>query len=356
MKSLPATRADPRRNVYGRLLSAAIFLACIVGIGALAYYRLGEGRWTVFECFYMTVITLSTVGFGETLDGMAEVPEARMVTMVLIVIGSGTLLYFLSNLTALVVEGDLQGILRGKRMLRRIGKLEGHIVVCGAGSTGEHVIGELVDAGLPFVVVDNDADRVRVLGEDLGIELLQVIGDATDDHSLQAAGIERARGVISALTSDKDNVFITISVKHLNPRARIVAKAIDATAIPKLRRAGAHAIVSPNQIGGLRLVSEMIRPRAMQFLDRLLREDNKLRIEDVAIPKGSNLIGHNLAQCTIRKTGALVLAIRQHDGELLFNPGPEAPLEEGAHLIVIAHAEDVIRLKEGLGADSLLRS
>lgn len=351
-----AATSAPQRSAYGRLLSAAFILVCVVILGATAFYHLGDGRWSYFDCVYMTVITLSTVGFAETLEGMDAMPEARALTLVLIVVGSGTLLYFLSNFTALVVEGDLRGILRARRMQRRIDNLEHHIVVCGAGNTGEHVIGELVDAGESFVVIDQDEDRVRVLGEDLGTELLHVVGDATDDHTLEKAGVVRARGVIAALTTDKDNLFITISVRHLNPKARIVAKAIDSTTTPKLRRAGAHAIVSPNYIGGLRLVSEMIRPQAVQFLDRLLREDNKLRIEDVEIPADANIVGHTLAECSIRQTGALVIAIRTADGQYVYNPGPDVKLDAGSHLIVIAHAEDVQRLRNAMAGNRLLRA
>ncbi len=344
-----------RRSARGRLLSATFIIVCVVILGATAYYQLGDGRWSYFDCVYMTLITLSTVGFAETLEGMDAMPEARALTLVLIVVGSGTLVYFLSNFTALVVEGDLRGILRARRMQKRIDNLEKHIVVCGAGNTGEHVIGELVDAGVSFVVVDQDEERVRVLGDDLGTELLQVVGDATDDHTLEKAGVTRARGVIAALTTDKDNLFVTISVRHLNPEARIVAKAIDSTTTPKLRRAGAHAIVSPNYIGGLRLVSEMIRPQAVQFLDRLLREDNKLRIEDVEVPDSASIVGHTLAQCAIRQTGALVIAIRTADGKYVYNPGPDVKLDAGSHLIVIAHAEDLIRLREAMRDDRLLR-
>ncbi len=357
MKAPAAQRSDgdPRRNVYSRLTTAAFFLGCVVVLGALAYFHIGHGRWSLFDCFYMTVITLSTVGFGETLSGMNEVPEARAVTLVLIVIGSGTLLYFLSNLTALVVEGDLQGILRARRMQKKIDELEKHIVVCGAGNTGEHVISELIEAGVEFVVIDQDEERIRVLSEDLGAEILHVMGDATDDHSLERAGVERAKGVIAALHTDKDNLFVVISVRHLNPKARIVAKAIDASTTPKLRRAGAHAIVSPNAIGGLRLVSEMIRPQAVDFLDRLLREDTKLRIEDVAITADSNLVGHTLAECKIRETGALVLAIRK-GANYVYNPGPDIVLEAGTHLIVIAPSTSIVGLREGLKKNELLRA
>lgn len=340
---------DSRRQIIGRLVVAVIVLNTLVFLGAASYYAIGQGRWSWFDCVYMTVITASTVGFGETLPGMDAIPAARYVTLALIILGSSTLLYFLSNITVLFIESDLQGILRVRRMQKRIAEASGHIIVCGAGSTGEHVIRELVATSTPFVIVDSNPDRVAVLSEDLETELMHVIGDATDDHSLMAAGIERARGVIAALSDDKDNLFITITVRHLNDRARIVAKAIEASSIPKLRRAGATAVVSPNQIGGMRLVSEMVRPTAMEFLDRMLRTDKGLRIEEACIPEGSAVAGKTLAEARLRDTGALVLAVRGVDGAFRYNPGGDVVLEVGATLIVIAHAEDHQRLNERLG-------
>jgi len=360
MRSEMRTAAEGRSRAMGRLLSASVFLSVAVAVGTMAFYQIGQGRWTLFDCLYMTVITLSTVGFGETLEGMDGVPEARMVTMILIVVGSGTLLYFLSNFTALVVEGDLQGILRQRRMQRHIEALEDHVIVCGAGNTGEHVIAELIDADVPFIVIEHDEDRIQMLSADFGTELLYIIGDATDDHSLEDAGIERARGVISCLHTDKDNLFVTVSARALTLERqkatplRIVTKAVDSSAGRKMQRAGASAIVSPNQIGGLRLVSEMIRPRAIEFLDRLLRADRRLRIEDVTIPHGSNLDGRTLADASIRQTGALVIAVRQADGTYVYNPGGSLQLQAGASLIVIAHTEDVKRLSDGLARGTLL--
>ncbi|MEO0325618.1 MAG: potassium channel protein [Myxococcota bacterium] len=351
-----ATLERTERSVYRRLQTAALALTGVLALGSTLYYQLGEGRWSFFDCFYMTVITLSTVGFGETLEGMNDVPEARLVTLLLIVAGSGTLLYLVSTVTAMIVEGDLQGMLRAQRMQQRIDKLEAHIVVCGVGNTGEHVVKELLEVGEPFVIIEANAQRVQLLAQDLGQELLHVVGDATDDHSLTAAGIARAKGVIAALHDDKDNLFVTISARHLNPSARIVAKAVEASTEPKLARAGADAIVSPNFMGGLRLVSEMIRPAAVQFLDRMLRTDRSLRIEDVVIPEGSNLVGHTLADAAIRETGALVLAVQQpNGGEYIYNPQGDLRLEAGGTLIVIAPQEDLARLQHGLVADALLR-
>jgi voltage-gated potassium channel len=260
-----------RRGAYGRLISAAGVLAGVVVVGATAYYSVGDGRWSWFDCFYMTIITLSTVGFAETLEGMNEMPEARGVTLTLIVLGSGTLLYFISSLTALIVEGDLQGILRRRGMQRAIGTLNKHVIVCGIGTTGWHIATELRAVGVPFVVVDTNRERLDELNEEFEEGLLYVHGDATDDHVLELAGVERARGVISALNDDKANLFVTISARALNPTARIVAKSIEPSTERKLRRAGADAVVAPNYIGGVRLFSEMVSPKTVAFLDRIVQ-------------------------------------------------------------------------------------
>ena len=336
-------------------MGSAVFLLVLVVIGTSLYLRIGEGQWSVFNCFYMTVITLSTVGFAETLPGMDDVPAARLLTLVLIVLGSGTLLYFLSSLTAFIVEGDLRGILRKRRMQQKIDKHENHIVVCGVGNTGEHIVRELLAMKRPFVVIDNDEQRIMDLQQLFETEFLYVLGDATADKSLQQAGIERAQGVIAALSMDKDNLFVTISARALNSRARIVAKAIEHANERKLRRAGANSVVSPNEIGGHRLVNEMIRPAAVEFLDRMLRDtDETLRIEEADIPKGSAIVGCTLAEVSIRETGALVLAVRRSTGDYVYNPGGSLTLNEGDALIVIAHPQDITRLNDGLTDGSLI--
>jgi len=210
-----------------RLLVALLVLVTLVAVGATGYWVLGHGRWNFTECAYMTVITLSTVGFGE-LAQMHEVPGARPLTIALIVSGVGALAYAQGNLTALLVEGVIGQVLRRNRMRNAIAKLSRHVVVAGAGSTGKHVIEELVATGTPFVVIDRDLHHLERLSEDvLKGRMLYVHGDATDDHTLVAAGIERARGVVAALTHDKDNLFVTLSARYLNASARIVSKVVE---------------------------------------------------------------------------------------------------------------------------------
>jgi len=329
-----------RRGAYGRLISAAGVLTAVVLAGATAYFVVGEGRWSWFDCFYMTIITLSTVGFAETLEGMNEMPEARAVTISLIILGSGTLLYFISSLTALIVEGDLQGILRRRSMQRAIDKLNQHVIVCGIGTTGRHIATELRAVGVPFVVLDTDRSRLQELSEEFNDGLLYVIGEL--------AGIERARGVISALNDDKANLFVTISARALNPTARIVAKSIEPSTEAKLRRAGADSVVAPNYIGGVRLFSEMVSPKAAAFLDRIVQFGSGISVglEAIDVPAGSPLVGQRLAETDIRAAGALVVAVHRSDGDYVYNPGSEHLLEAGDSLIVLADSEDMAALRQ----------
>ncbi len=337
-----------RRGAYGRLISATGVLATVVLVGATSYYGVGDGRWSWFDCFYMTIITLSTVGFAETLDGMNQIPEARVVTITLIVLGSGTLLYFISSLTALIVEGDLQGILRRRSMDRAIDKLANHVIVCGIGTTGRHIATELRAVGVPFVVIDSDRERLDELNAEFEDTLRFVHGNATDDHVLELAGIVRARGVISALNDDKANLFVTISARALNPNTRIVAKSIEPSTEAKLRRAGADSVVAPNYIGGVRLFSEMVSPKTVAFLDRIVQFGSGISVglEAIDIPPESPLVGKRLAETNIREKGALVVAVHRADGDYVYNPGSEHSLEAGDSLIVLADSSDIAALRQ----------
>jgi voltage-gated potassium channel len=235
-------------RIQGRLVVPALCVALVVLAGTAGYHSLGDGRWDWGECLYMTVITVSTVGYAEVLSGLAEVHGGRALTMVLILLGSASLLYFLSNLTATIVEADLGGVLKRRRMQKKIDVLAGHVIVCGAGTTGIHVIEELARSASPFVVVDIDGERLEHLCEQSFPNLLYIAGDAAEDAVLERAGIARARGVVSALSDDRSNLFVTVSSRALNPKLRIVSKAVEHSAGPKILRAGADAVVSPNQI------------------------------------------------------------------------------------------------------------
>lgn len=331
-----------------RLVVAAFLLLVLVMGGSAGYFTLGAGRWSFGECIYMTVITLSTVGFGE-LSRMGEVPGARALTVVLIVGGIGTLAYVQANVTALLVEGVIGQALRRNRMRKKIEMLAGHIVVAGSGSTGKHVIEELIVTKTPFVVIDRAADHLQRLSEQMmNGEMLYVHGDATEDHVLLLAGIARASGVVAALTHDKDNLFVTLSARSLNPNARIVSKVTEDESAPKMLKAGATAVVSPTQIGGRRMASELIRPEVNEFLDQMLRDkDKSLRLEEVAVPRGSPYVGRALRDAPIRKeTNLLVIAVRQPETrEFVYNPEPDFVLNPGMTLVVMGEADGVKKLR-----------
>ncbi len=296
----------------------------------------------------MTVITLSTVGFGE-LSQMHEVPGARPLTIALIVSGVGALAYVQGNLTALLVEGVIGQVLRRNRMRNAIAKLSRHVVVAGAGSTGKHVIEELVATGTPFVVIDRDIHHLERLSEDVqGGRMLYVHGDATVDHTLVAAGIERARGVVAALTHDKDNLFVTLSARYLNATARIVSKIVEDQAGAKMLKAGATSVVNPAMIGGRRMASELVRPEVNEFLDQMLRDKTKnLRIEECVVPEASSYVGVSLKDSPIRsETKLLVIAIRSKDRTFVYNPDPELIIDGGTTLIVMGDTDSVTKLRK----------
>ncbi|HEY8073662.1 MAG TPA: potassium channel protein [Labilithrix sp.] len=335
-----------------RLVGAVAVLAILTIGGALAYEVLGDGRWSFADCLYMSVITISTVGYAE-LKQMGEVPGARTVTIGLIVSGVGALAYVQANLTALLVEGVIGHAWRRNRMQNAIAKLEGHVVVAGAGSTGKHVIEELLATGTPFVVIDRSLEHLERINVDLaGGKLLFIHGDATDDHVLTQANVAKARGVVAALTHDKDNLFVTLSARSLNDKARIVAKIVEDHAAAKMLKAGASAAVNPTLIGGRRLASELIRPEVNEFLDQMLRDKSKnLRIEEVAVPEKSTWVGSALKDTPIRReTRLLVVAVRATDRQFTYNPDPEHVLEAGTTLIVMGEAENVSKLRSLIDA------
>jgi voltage-gated potassium channel len=342
---------DPWRHMFNRLVPAAVVLAAVVGIGTVGYHWLGEGRWTWDECLYTTIITLSTVGSSE-LPGVREVSGGRAWTVGLIVFGSGSLVYFVSMLTAVVLEGDLTDALRRNRMEKAIGALVDHTIVCGVGSTGRHVIEELVATKRPFVAVDNDERRIESVQAEIGAQFRYVIGDATEDHILEKAGIKRAAGLVASLHDDRDNLFVTLSARSANDRLRIVAKCEDRENEEKLRRAGASAVVATTFIGGMRIASELMRPSVVQFLDAMVRDRSQgYRIEEVLVPKGSPIAGKTLEESGIRRfADVLVLSIREPGGRYVHNPMPSATIADNSHLVVLGKVDDVQRLHQAVGS------
>ena len=333
-----------------RVLKALSAVIVAITVGTFGFWIIEGGSISVGDCLYMTIITLSTVGYGEVIP---MTTGTRFFASFLIIFGMGSLIYFGSTVIAVWIELDMRQARRRKRMQKNIDNLHGHIIVCGGGTTGAHVVRELIAAKNPFVMIENQEERIQELGPLLdlqGQEFLTIHGDATLDRTLARAGIENAHGLVAALPSDKDNLYIILSAKQINPNLRIVARATERDAPAKMMAAGADKIVSPNLIGGLRIASEMIRPQVVEFIDMMLRDqDQATRIEQVTLPKESPLVGKKLMETKIRKaTDVLVIAIRDKGGKYLYNPGPETILTEEVTLVVLGSMDSVIRLRNSL--------
>jgi voltage-gated potassium channel len=333
------------RVIARRLYVATLLLLLVVMLGTVVVHAIGHGRWTWFQSLFHTVITLSTVGYGE-LPGMENDPVARTFSLALIVLGAGTMVYFASVVTALLVEGDLRAIFRRNRMRKSIEALSGHVIVCGVGRTGHHVVHELRATRTAFVCIDSNVERLERLRHEAP-DILYVVGDATEDAVLTSAGILRASGVIAALSDDKENLYITLTARALNASLRIIAKAVDHSAEAKLRKAGADKVVSTNMIGGMRIASEMIRPSVTEFLDIMLRDPGHvLRIEETLVTEKSPYAGKTLGTAAIRKAcDVLIVAVRGVDGKYRFNPGAEQLLSPGSTLIVLGEHEEIAKLR-----------
>jgi len=327
---------------------AAVFAVGAAGFPYFAGPRFGGPEWSLLDGVYMTVITVATIGYGEIHE---LPPSGRVFGTIYIILCLGTIAYAVSSITAFIVEGELKNLLGRRKMEKRIDRLRDHFIVCGADETALTAVRELLLTRKPFVVVDASRealDRAAGLGDVLAVQ-----GDPTDDEVLRMAGVERARGFLTSLPSDESNLFAVVTARSLNPRLRIVAKALDVQSHKKIVKAGADSVISPTFIGGMRMVSEMIRPAATTFLDQMLRERERvLRVDEITIPAGSPLAGRTLAEAGIgEKTGALLVAVKgARNAEYEFNPPAGRPLEAGDILIFIGSpemAEGIRRIGRG---------
>jgi voltage-gated potassium channel len=268
--------------------------------------------------------------------------------MIILITGMGVLLYGVTTATAFIVEGELSDLLKRRKMDKKIAAMEGHTIVCGIGKIGRYIIDELRKTLRPFVVIDNDKEALDHHQELLG-EFLYVQGDASEDNILVEAGIERAAGVVTTFGDDKMNLFVTLSARNLNPKARIVARAVDLATVGKLERSGASSVVSTNLIGGMRLVSELVRPAVTGFLDIMLREKSKtLRVEEAPIGEGSELGGKKIEEANIQeRTGLAVVAVKHgHNGEFTYSPKGDFQMSVGDVLIVLGDVANLPGLRK----------
>lgn len=336
---------DIQRRLY--ILSVLIFFVIAGGVaGFWGLGRLAGCEPTLLESLYQTIITLTTV--GNTKPFLADIWYGQLFIISLLMSGMGVLLVFATSITAFFVEGEMRQIYRRKRMNKILEKIHDHIIVCGAGDTGSHIIEELISSRQSLVIVDTSQDRIQKINQQHPNKSLPyVLGQAADDEVLKKAGLDRALGIVVALPDDRDTLFVTVTARQTNPDVRIVVRANDTADEIRLKRAGADAVVSPSRIGAMRMASEMARPEVTSFLDNMLRgQDKTLRIEEIPLDSKCSMVGKALRDTNLRNQDLLVLAIRTHgDGTYLYNPPPEQILQEGSTLIVLGPTDSVQKFR-----------
>lgn len=337
-------------NARKRIYSSFIVFFIVFVFGTAGFFLFGNGKWSLLDSVYMTVITLSTVGYGEVVD-LSTNPAARIFNCFYILLCLGTIAYAVSSITAFIVEGELKDILGRRKMEKEIAKLHDHFIVCGSDETARTIIEELTLTQRPFVVVEPSKERLDRLSLEFD-SLLVMIGDPSEDPVLVAAGIEKAKGIFLSMPSDEANLFIAITARNLNEEIRIVTKGIDIKSQNKFLKAGADHVVSPTFIGGMRMASQMIRPAVVNFLDIMLRERKRiLRFEETSVPQGSPLAGKMLQEVDIAdRTGALLVAIKKPSQEgYIFNPHRNYRIEEGDILMLIAGPDMIDQIEQMFG-------
>ncbi len=329
-------------NSQKKLINPIIAIVCVISIGTIGYMLIEA--WSLFDAFYMTIITLTTVGYNEVhhLSDMG-----RAFSIVLILSGVGTMFYMFGVVAKVMLEGEIREILGRKKLSKKIESLKDHYIICGYGRMGSIICRELMQSNAPFVVVEGDPDIVSSMDADY----LALQGDATQDSILKQAGIDKARGLISVLSSDANNLYVVLSARGLNPNLKIVARASEEGAEQKLMRAGADNVVSPYNIGALRIAHSLLKPAVVDFIELATKSENlELQMEEVRVKKSSKIIGKTIHECGIRKDlGVIIVAIKRDSGKMEFNATSTSVIKKGDTLIAMGETEQLKALEELVG-------
>jgi voltage-gated potassium channel len=292
---MPRCSVNPRdlaefNRLRRRLAISVVALVCVTVVGVVGFAVIGSSEHGLLDALYMTIITLTTVGFAEIID-MSNSPGGRAFTLALLLVGFAIVLYAVPMMTAFVIEGQLLNVFERRRMEKSIAAMSDHYVVTAGAAEAGHVVEELVKTGRRVVLVSPEGTRPPETGSAVPV----VTGDPTDDSALTDAGIERAAGFVACMESEKDNILAVLTARRLAPKLRIVAATERAETEGKLLTAGVDAVVSPNRIGGLRMASEMVRPKVVSFLDNMLRDEKGgLRVEEVTVQPETSVVGESL--------------------------------------------------------------
>ncbi|MBV9057064.1 MAG: TrkA family potassium uptake protein [Candidatus Eremiobacteraeota bacterium] len=319
---------------------ALTLLAAVILIGTVGYVEIEHWPW--FDAFYVTITTITTIGGGEPTPMSTG---GKMWTVAVVAVGFGVFTYTLLRLFTYALEGRLGNVVLERRTRRRVGKMIEHFILCGFGRVGSEIAHLFTKEGVPFVIVDINADSLRRAA---AAGFTTVNGDAAEAETLRAAGVERARGLLAAMDGDEANIYVTLSARVLNPNLFIIARANRRDAEAKLRLAGASRIISPYQIGGRRMASLATRPTAVEFVDTVLLANNsELILEDFVIASGSPWIGRPLSALAPDSGGVIVLAIKR-SGEMHFRPSLATQFAERDEIVAAGAPEGIRTLDQRL--------
>ena len=320
-----------------RLRYALVAIVVAVALGTLGFHLL-EG-WTLPDSLYVTLQTLTTVGYG---DVTPQTVAGRAFASLYMFVGVGVVLYVLTSSVQTIVQSEMIAAFGERRRQREMSKLQDHFIICGAGRVGSRIIDQMQTARVTFVVIETNEPKVTGLLES-GVQVL--VKDATLEESLREAGVERARGLAACLPDDAENVYVVLTARGLNPNLHIVARAVEEQAEEKLIRAGANRVVAPTIIGSHRMAQALMKPAVADFMDSIAAENLDLGFEQLEVMPGSVYAGRKLRFTNIRsELDVVIVAMRRKSGDMIFNPSGDAIIEAGDILIAIGKAESLAEL------------
>ena len=328
------------------MIYALAALAALIALGTLGFMLIDQ--MSPLESLYLTVMTVTTVGYG---DVHPKTALGQSFAIGFMLISVGTVGFLLSTAIQTLVQSEIVAAYGQRRRSREISKLRNHFIICGAGRVGARIISELQRRQEPFIVIERDEREVAGLIEE---DVLVLVRDATLEETLRDAGVEHARALAACLPDDADNVYVVLTARGLNDHLHIVARAVEAQAEPKLIRAGANRVIAPIIIGGQRMVQALTKPAVSDFIDSIAAEDLDLDFEEVVVSPESAYVGHKLKFTNIRsELDVVIVAVRrQQSGEMIFNPSGDAYIEANDLLIAIGRADSLARLKENAQRNS----
>lgn len=324
-----------------RMRSGAVALAIVFLLSVLGFRYFGEYSW--LEAVWMVVITISTVGYSESTEAS---PSMQLTMIAVIVLGVSAGAYTCGGFIQLLLEGEVERVLGRRKMTKELGRLENHIVICGFGRLGQDLANQLTHRNLPFVVIDLSADRVLTANE---LGFLAIQGDATSEQILDQVGLERARALATALPTDAENVFITLTARNLQPSIQIIAKSERESSCRKLRQAGADKIVMPHRVGAQQMERMISRPTTADLVELFAEASHlEMELDEFRVEEGNRLVGCSVADSKIKdEFDLLIVGIKDEGGHFRFNPKPQETIRTEDTLLLMGQVDNINRMKVG---------